>query len=361
MRLLADVLRHIDRTRFRITLLVLAPNLALKDEFPDDVAYRILDGAFNRADSLATRIAAVRAIAREGRRHDLIVGYSELTPTYLAAVGGLLARRPVIGWIHIHLSDLFRRGLRPRWAHVPILRIVYPRLRCVVGVSKGVTDDLARAYRLRNALCIPNCSDLERIRRSAAAPLPPGMADLFRKPVLITVAGLAAQKALHIMIAAHAKAVAAGADHTLVIAGEGPLAAELRALCTRLGVSESVKFVGFVTNPYPLMVRARGFVLSSRFEGFPLVIVEALALGVPVISTRVTGVDEALDEGRFGPIVPVDDVDALAAEMKRLLMDDLWHDDLARGAVRAAKRYDCARIVPRIEALFDRVLSARPG
>ncbi|WP_109118795.1 nucleotidyltransferase family protein [Azospirillum sp. TSO22-1] len=352
MRLLATVLRHMDRTRFSATILALGSRTILREEFPDDVEFHILDGD----SSFASRFAALPAIIRLARRHDLIVAYAELTPTYLTALAGWIVGRPVIGWMHIHQSEIFRHRLRPEWAHRPVFRAVYPRLTRVVGVGRTVSRDLEAAFGLSNVACIPNAVDTDAVRARAADALPETAADLFAKPVLLSVALLEWQKGYDVLIAAHAKLRAAGIDHTLAIAGDGSLANDLRALADRLGVADSVRFLGYLKNPYPVMARARGLVLASRLEGFALVVAEALALGTPVVSTRVAGPDEILADGAYGPLVPVDDVDALASAMGRLLTEDAWHAALARNAPAAAERYAPRHTVPPVEALFDEVL-----
>ncbi len=260
--------------------------------------------------------------------------------------------------MHIHISAIFRYRLRPEWLHRPVFHAVYPHLNSVVGVSQSVSRDLAEDFHLENVRCIPNSIDLEEISRLARDTSTTVAAVPFASPLIVAVGVLDFQKGFDVLIAAHARVRAAGVLHQLVIAGKGNLEEDLRRLAEREGVKDSVHFVGFLKNPYPLMARATGFVLSSRLEGFALVVAEALALGVPVIATNVAGPDEILDGGRYGPLVPVDDITAMAEAMKRLLTDGEWHAALARTAPEAAERYDVRRIVPRIEALFDEVLGA---
>jgi glycosyltransferase involved in cell wall biosynthesis len=105
-----------------------------------------------------------------------------------------------------------------------------------------------------------------------------------------------------------------------VILGRGRLREALTTLAGSLGVDRQVDLPGFVENPYPFIRRARAFVLSSRWEGSPNVLVEALALGTPVVATDCpSGPREILAGGRFGPLVPVGDPEALAEAILGLL------------------------------------------
>jgi glycosyltransferase involved in cell wall biosynthesis len=106
----------------------------------------------------------------------------------------------------------------------------------------------------------------------------------------------------------------------LVILGEGRDAAVLRDIAGAEGIANDVALPGFRPNPYAWLARARLFVLSSAWEGSPNALTEAMALGVPVVSTDCrSGPSELLDGGRYGPLVPVGDVDRLVAGMREAL------------------------------------------
>jgi glycosyltransferase involved in cell wall biosynthesis len=105
-------------------------------------------------------------------------------------------------------------------------------------------------------------------------------------------------------------------DAHLLILGEGSERANLEAMIADLDLERDVLLPGWVSNPYPFMVAAQAFVLSSRWEGLPSVLIEALYCGVPVIATDCpSGPTEILDGGRHGSLVPVGDVDALSREI----------------------------------------------
>lgn len=192
----------------------------------------------------------------------------------------------------------------------------------------------------RRAKVVRNGIDVPGFRALADAPaeltLPSG-------PYVVGVGRLHRQKGFDLLLRAHARALELGApEHALVLVGDGPQRAELHQLAEDLGIVDSVLFAGFVRNPHAVVARSQLFVLASRWEGLPLVLAEALCLGVPVIATRcVAGPQELLENGRFGGLVPVDDVHALAAAMTEHLRDpDPLRASARSAADTAVERFD---------------------
>jgi glycosyltransferase involved in cell wall biosynthesis len=149
-------------------------------------------------------------------------------------------------------------------------------------------------------------------------------------------------------------------DARLIILGEGPLRGELEALAFDLGIGEKVHFSGFRVNPMPLFRRAAAVVVSSSYEGFGNVLVEAMACGTPVISTDCpVGPREILEDGRLGMLVPVGDDAALAAAMLVALKQPADPQQLRE----AARRFHARRISLLYHALFERLATggARTG
>ena len=139
---------------------------------------------------------------------------------------------------------------------------------------------------------------------------------LRRRPFVLAVGRLVWEKGFDVLLESWAIS-GLGATHDLVVLGEGPERARLEELATHLRISDSVKMRGFDSNPFRYMKNAELFVLSSRFEGMPNVLIQALACGARVLATDCdTGPREVLEGGKWGTLVPVDDVEAMAAGLK---------------------------------------------
>ena len=151
-------------------------------------------------------------------------------------------------------------------------------------------------------------------------------------PVILAVGRLTAAKDYPTLLRAFSM-VYQKQPARLLILGDGKERAPLESMVRQLGLTENVQMPGFVVNPYAYMARARLLALSSRWEGLPGVLVEALACGTPVVSTDCkSGPREILENGRFGRLVPVGDPDALAAAILDTLQTIPDHALLKRRA-----------------------------
>jgi glycosyltransferase involved in cell wall biosynthesis len=204
----------------------------------------------------------------------------------------------------------------------PAARWAYPRADCVVAVSQGVASDLESALGLPRARVrvIPNPLSPGIARQANGAQLHPWLSD-GGPPVLLSVARLSPPKDIPTLLRAFAKLRAVRAARLLVL-GEGEERSRLQALVAKLGQSADVDLAGYAPNPYPSMAAAAALVLSSRREGLPSVLLEALSLGTPVVSTDCpSGPREILEDGRLGLLVPARNPAALARAMEAVLDD----------------------------------------
>ncbi len=353
IRLLADFLRYLDKS-FEITLFVIDNDVRFDAEFPPEARRIICNAGMSKAHLPRTFWKLYRA----ARQQDVVVSFAELSPTYLTAVAGRLAGRPVVGWVHAHLTRIFKLGQRPGRLHRPFLKSIYPRLAAVVGVSEGVRDDLRDTYGITDALAIVNGIDIDRVRRLGQEPIPENLKHVYEsgEPVIVNVAAQAYQKDPATLVRVHEKLIREGVRHRLLFVGDGPLRKETEAMVRELGLEKTAFFAGYVDNPYPLIRNAAVKVLTSRWEGFALVLAEALALGTPVACTDCeSGPREILDNGRYGLLAPVGDVDRLAEAVRTLLEDRVRRDQLVALAPEGAARQSIRPRVDEMEQLLKRL------
>jgi glycosyltransferase involved in cell wall biosynthesis len=231
-------------------------------------------------------------------------------------------------------------------------RMLYPRADAIVAVSGGVARDTAGYARLpaERIAVVPNpviTSELEAMAEKD--PGHPWLGD-GGPPVLVGAGRLTEQKDFAVLLRALA-GLREFPGARLILLGEGRERGKLDGLARELGIRDRVDLPGFVANPYAYLRRADLFVLSSRWEGSPNVLTEALALGTPVVATDCpSGPREILRDGELGPLVPVGDEAALAEGIRSALAEAPDPERLRRG-VESYEQEESARRY--LEVLFS--------
>lgn len=279
-------------------------------ELPSSV--RVVDLDANRV--LASLPGVVGYLRRE--RPDAM-----LTSLNYVNIVGIWARRIARVQTRLVVNEQNTMSLEAPHSHrrrqrmVPQLaRRFYPWADSVVAVSRGAADDLIRTVDLPPDLVqvVHNPIVTPELVEMAGAPLEHPWFAPGSDPVVVAVGRFAPQKDFPSLIRA-IDAVRRTRPVRLIIVGDGPERPMLERTIAELSLETVVDLPGWVQNPYPYMARAGVFVLSSRWEGLPSVLIEALYCGVPVVATDCpSGPMEILDGGKHGLLVPVGDVEALA-------------------------------------------------
>lgn len=191
---------------------------------------------------------------------------------------------------------------------------------------------------------IPNGVDLGRF---AAVPLP-------AEPIVVVVANLIAYKRHDRFLRAFARVARAVPDARAVLVGEGPERPELEWLAADLGLRDRVDFVGAVHDVRPIVATARVAALTSDHEGLPNALLEAMAMGRPVVATAVGGIPELVRDGDEGRLSPPEE-NAVAEALTAVLASPADAERMGAAARRRAERYDWDTVVRRTEELYRRV------
>jgi glycosyltransferase involved in cell wall biosynthesis len=248
-----------------------------------------------------------------------------------AILAALWARRltgssvPVLIVQHNTLSELCRHSQyrMMRWFMPLGARLFFHWADEVCAVSQGVARDLATMTGMPESRVkvVYNPVLSQETARNAALPSGHAWLDAKDRPVVLSVGSLIATKDFATLIRAFAQ-LRRYRSARLVLLGEGEERERLERLSEELGVAEDVALPGFVPNPFAFMARADVFALSSRVEGLPTVIIEALYCGLPVVATDCPhGPAELLENGAIGRLVPIGDARAFAAALAATLED----------------------------------------
>ncbi|HKU80437.1 MAG TPA: glycosyltransferase [Rhodanobacteraceae bacterium] len=293
-----------------VHLAVLQGGGPLRGEVPDTaVLHELIPAGHARGFALAWQVFPGLVSLMRGMQPDAVL--STMTGTNLLTTLACMRARTGSRLVLREASSLINaRGFLKRKA----MRWLYRRADMVVAVSRGVAEDL-RALSVPNGRLrvIHNPLDRERVRKLAAlGSIPP---ELEQASYVIALGRLTEAKDYPTLLRAYADSQLHH-SHRLVIVGDGEERAKLEAIARQLGVTAHVLFSGALANPYRVLAGAALLVLSSRWEGYPNALLEALALGVPVVATDCRhGPRELLEGGRHGRLVPVGNPRALARAM----------------------------------------------
>jgi glycosyltransferase involved in cell wall biosynthesis len=263
------------------------------------------------------RLAALRAYVKE-HQIDTVVSFGEVGNLY-----NLLTPHRARKVIAVRVA--IRESLADSgWLRRPMLlaiRVLYPHADRVVAVSKVLAEGLVRITRApEKIVSIPNLFHQNDILERAKESLPEVCAHLEGQPFLLNVGSLCFQKGQDDLLRVFVKLKRLRPDLKLVIVGRGPDEIALKDFAREQGVREDVLFVDFDGNPYRYMSRCAAFVLTSRFEGFPNVLVEAMTCGAPAVAFDCpTGPSEILDGGRYGALIHGRSVSEAVAAILKLL------------------------------------------
>jgi len=291
------------------------------------------------AHSVMNNVRRVRRLARfiAAERPDRIVSFIDGT-NVLALLASRGTGIPVVVSERI---DPARHRIPMPWR--VLRRLTYKWASAIVVQTQAAAGYFPASWQSRIAI-VPN--------PVAKAP-PSDEADAQAPPRIVAMGRLDPQKGFDLLIRAFARVAASHPGWTLTILGEGPERADLERRIAASGVSERISLPGREANVAGVLRRSGLFVLSSRYEGFPNALCEAMACGLPVISFDCpSGPAEIIRDGVDGVLVPPEDVEALASTISRLIADPALRRELSRRAIEISDRFSDARI----EAMWGTIL-----
>lgn len=355
-RVMVDILKDIDKDKFEPLLVLLYPyddspyRQYLPTEMRIIVAKRATESPFEKIKQFSAFLGICR---RE--RPDVIL--SMLTHNNIMAIlAGSLFGIKVIVSEHNTLSEVINTKEGSKifgFPVAPLVKVLYRVSHKIIAVSGGIKDDLIKKFGIatNRISVIYNPIDLKRIAELSNIP---AQHPFFENntPVVIAIGRLTVQKRFDILIKAF-NLVLSEMDARLIILGEGEERQSLQMLINNLGINERVCLAGFQGNPFSFLARADVFALSSAYEGLSMVILEAMACGLPVIATDCkSGPHEILNGGRCGILTPTGDAEALAQGIIKLLKDEPLRERLGRLGLERARDFSSDKIIKQYEDLI---------
>jgi sugar transferase (PEP-CTERM/EpsH1 system associated) len=281
-----------------------------------------------------------------------------INPFFYGTLASILAGRPIT------IQTDHARGIFPvARREMASERILARFTDRIIAVSEGVKADLVRYEHIRpeKIQVIYNGIDGQKFRAPVDTRAKRNELGLPLHAVVVGVGvRLTEQKGITYLIQALAKLAPAHPDIRLLIVGDGALRRKLEKLSEEVGVRGQVVFTGFRDDMGDILQAMDIYALPSLWEGHPLVLLEAMAAGKPVVATDIPGSREVVVQGQTGMLVPPQDSEALAQALSLLVQDQTLRERMGREGSRAfEERFRVERMVTEYEGLYERCLAAR--
>jgi len=280
---------------------------------------------------------------------------------YVAGVARLVVRtmrashRPKVVSTEHNVWSRYTRATRA------LNTVTFPLGDAWLSVSDEVRASISRRLRTRvevvvHGIVLGDVAPSADLHESVRAELGIGPGDV----VVATVANFRAQKAYPDLLAAARLLADRNVPARFVIIGQGPLEGEIRALRASLGLEHSVELLGFRPDVLRVLAGCDLFALASHYEGYPIAIMEALAVGLPIVATSVGGVPDGVRDGVEGLLVPPKRPDLLAGAIEALVRDPQRRAAMGAAAAERGRGYDIAGAVRRIEQIYADLCNRKP-
>lgn len=348
---LVNIIKNLDLRKFSVRIVVIASDVTLQRELPAIIPITKLrvEGRFT---TLRAIIPLARLIWRESPKviisfmwgTNLIVLLSKLIMRFQSKI--IISERTYLGKAFLNYSFPSVRKM--------LIKILYPRADKIIAVSSGVEHNLLDQFNLlpHKIKVIPNGVDVSNIRSLMEISFAMPFKD---EGYIISIGRLEKVKNYPLLLKAYAK-ISKNYNIGLVILGEGSEREYLAVLIHNLGLEGKVLMPGTVDNPFPWISNAKVLVLCSIYEGFPNVILEAMACKVPVVATRcLSGPEEIIHNGETGILVENNNVEKLKEAIMTYLDKPSLAKEISAKAFEEIKNWDIKMVAKEYEAVIESI------
>lgn len=365
-KVLLDLLENLNSHKYRIDLLLLRK----QGENLDRLERLLVEKKINRLISLTGKrsflnklfiFKKLSSLSREivmrifkffpklwnlklKNNYDIEIAFLEGITTEILALRETKAYK--IAWVHIDLLATEK--------YKNIKKNYYKSFEKIICVSQDVRKSFINIYPELNKKTevIYNLINKKKILYKA---MENSNEQLKEKLRIISIGRLTYQKGYDILLKAHKLLLEEGLDYELIILGEGPERKRLEEYIKKTKISKNTKLYGFIKNPYIYLRNADIFVSSSRYEGYPVVLLEAISLSKPVIATSCAGNKEILENGKYGILVEKENIIELKERMKELIKNKILREKYESLSKECSKKFDKELVLKQIEKEFDKV------
>ena len=255
----------------------------------------------------------------------------------------------------LHGTDITLVGNHPFYK--PAVTFSINKSDFVTSVSQSLKDDTLKLFNIKNEIqVIPNFIELDKIKKDDKSPCQRSVMANDEERIITHISNFRKVKRIPDIIAIFNK-IQKEIPAKLMMVGEGPEKEKAEHLCRELGIQDKVIFFGNSNEVDTILCQTDLFLLPSKTESFGLVALEAMACGVPVISSNAGGLPEVNKDGFSGYLSEVGDVDGMANNAMKILKDDAVLSEFKKNALITAQQFDIKKILPLYEDLYQRAIA----
>jgi glycosyltransferase involved in cell wall biosynthesis len=352
-RVIMDLCRYVDPEKFRFTVCCISVRGALADQLEAEGVPVIFCENQTRMGKYLRGLELGRILREQGA--DILH-----THNTTAFIDGLIGARIASVPVMIHTDHCKNYPIEWRWT---IAENVASRfVDRMVAVSHHTKSELMHYEKIPDArLTVIHNGINPRLTRTVSLDVLRHELGLSADQIIVgTIGRLEPQKGLDLLIAAVPRVIESCANARFLIVGGGSLENELRAQAAALGVADKIVFTGWRTDAIDLMQLLDCFVSTSNFEGLPMVMLEAMAFGKPIVATTVGGVPEILEDGFNGVGIGERQPELVAAALLRVLKDDVWRHRLGQNSrTRYEERFTAQAMASAYQGIYEHYLQAK--
>lgn len=352
-RVLVNLVNYMDKEKFDITVETMFSDGVNRDSLSRDVKYVCKHAPEFSGVSHAMKFFSSRKMYKYfiGDEHyDIIVAYMHGAPTKIVA-GCRDKDTKLVTFLHN--GDPKTGSFFKFWINEKDGVEAYRKMDALAGVCSYVAEEFEKYTGLKTDT-VYNVNDTERILRMAEEPC---SVKVSKEKITICTAGrIEGNKGYDRLADSASWLINEGLDFEILIMGTGADDEKLKAQIRDLELEDHIKLLGYCDNPYSIMKASDAYILSSRTEGLPTVVTEALTVGIPVVATDVSGVRELLgDNSEYGLIVP-NSTEGIYEGLKRIITDEGLRNRYKATAKQRAEIFDTAHTVKKAEVFFEGLL-----
>lgn len=354
-RVLVNLVNNMDKTKFDITVETMFAGGVNRGLLDKDIKYFCKNKLGIKGLSKIIKYIPAKILYSYyigNKDYDIIVAYMHGAPTKVIS-GCNNSKIKKVTWLHY--GDPKKGTFFDYWVNEKKAINAYEKLDAIVGVSQSVSNAFSQYTKFKeNIVTLYNTNDTKKIIDMAHEDIDIKIDKMY--PLFCCAGRLVSQKGFDRLINVTSRLKDEELKFRIIIMGLGPEEKKLKQLILDKDVSDYIKLVGFCNNPYSVMKKSDYFILSSREEGLATVITEAITLGLPVVATDVSGVQEVLGNNNEYGLVVENSEDGIYEGLKKFLKNKELTEKYRSIAKERAKKFDTKHTVKATEDFFKNLL-----